>query len=376
MTYPKFLLDAKSQPIQRLYHGRVIMLWQGNVRLTDVRGWADNPRMEMEMKRWRSDFAGAEIDQSDLYDMMKKTKHVRLKDLADNIRENGVREPIVLTFDRDLLDGNRRFFATKFAHESAKGDAEKSRLAKIPAFVMMKEATEEDKQHVIVEENFSPSLKEVWPPYVRAKKIHEAHETGMSKQEICQKFDWNPNQVRTALRTWEIIDAFTDYALDAPDMESGRGGLGLFSLDAEKIASDSYQFLNEAQKSFHGPLVGKDYDSGFAELFYRLIAQGNFFSRFDDVRVAYDAYKDEVGRGIMEQGYAEGGKDIRALIQMKKSRIKRETSVRETIAEFVQFLGKLSTEDIRDIPDEALHGLSEALTLVQNLVKTAKGEKK
>ena len=376
MTHPKFLLDARTQPIQRLYHGRVIMLWEGHVRLKDVRGWASNPRVEMEMKKWKSDFAGAEIDQSSLYDMMKKTKHVKLKRLADNIRDNGVREPIVLTFDSELLDGNRRFFATKFAHESAKGAAEKDRLEKIPAFVMMEDATDEDKQHILVEENFSQSLKEEWPPYVKAKKIHEAHhDEGLSRQEICQKFGWNLNQVRTALRTWEIVDAFIDYASETPDMESGRGGLGLFYLEAEKIASDHYQFLNEAQKSFYGSLVGKDYDSDFSELFYRLIAQGNFFSRFDDVRVARDAFNDEVGRGTMEKGEVEGGKDIRALIQMKKSRIEKEKSVRETIAEFVQFLKKLSAEDIRDISDDSFRDLGESLTLIQKLVQTVKGKK-
>ena len=367
--HPSFLLNPSDQPIQRLYHGKTIMLWQGHVRLSAVSGWARNPRLELEMKKWKSEFADAEIDQAALYDMMKKTKHVNLKDLAKSIRANGVREPIVLTFGGDLIDGNRRFFASKFAHESEKDSGQKERLEKIPAFVLMADASEEDERHILVEENFSPSLKEDWPDYVKAGKIYEASESGMSKQDIAHKFGWNSNKVRQTLRTWDIINKFLDYAGDAPDLESGLGGLGLTDLGAEEIASDNYQFFNEAQKSLYTPLM---HDPDFAEVFFRRIAQGNFFTSFHDVRCAHDGYSDEVGRRIMDQGDVEGGKDIRALIQMKKSRVKKKEGVQDTIAEFVQFLNNLSAGDIRDISPDSLDDLRKLLILVQELVQTAK----
>ena len=369
--HPDFLLNPSDETIQRLYHGKMIKLLQGHVRLSDVRGWADNPRLELEMRKWKSEFAGADMKQESLYDMMKKTKHVKLKELADSIRVDGVREPIVLTFGGKLIDGNRRFFASKFAYESESDAAQKERLEKIPAFVMLADASTEDEQQILVEENFSPSLKKDWPDYVKAGKIYEEFEKGMSKQAIALKFGWNPTQVGGTLRTWEVINSFLSYAVEAADMESGRGGLGLDHLEAVQIASDNYQFFNEAQKSLYAPLI-KDYDSDFAEMFFRLIAQGNFFTSFHDVRCAYDGYKDEVGRDIMERGDANGGKDIRALIQMQKSRVKKAKSVQEDIAEFVQFLNNLSTKDLRDISDDSLEDLRKSLVLVQNLAQTAK----
>ena len=372
MSQKKPSLLSSPILVKRRYHGKVIALWQGEVLLSAVSGWADNPRLELEMRKWKSNkSAGAGMEQDDLYDMMKDTKHVKLKELADSIRADGMREPIVLTFDGRLLDGNRRFFASRFACDSESDAAQKKQLEKIPAFVMMADASKEDEQHILVEENFSPSLKEEWPDYVKAGKIHEVFEKGMSQKDIANKFGWKLPKVRETLRTWEVINNFLAYAVDAPDLESGRGGLGLAELEAVQIANDNYQFFNEAQKSLYAPLITA-YDADFAELFFRRIAQGNFFTSFQDVRVAYDAYKDEIGRDILEQGDAEGGKDIRALVQMKKSRVKREKGVRESIAEFTQFLNKLNAEDIRNISDDSLEDLRKSLVLVQSLAQTAK----
>lgn len=367
---PKFLESSPEPKIEpRLYHGKTVPLWRGCVRLSNVRGWAENPRMEIEMKRWNSDFPGTEIDQDALYDLMKKTDHVRLKDLAKNIRDNGLREPIVLTFDGGLLDGNRRFFAVRLAHESEKDPAKRKGLEIIPAFVLTVDATEHDRQHILVEENFSPSLKEEWNPYVKAQHIRRAKEDGHKVDEIAATYGWTTTKVRDTLKIGEITDAFITYATGSLDSEEG---LGMSALDAERIVADRYQFFNEAKKSLYKAL---EHDQDFAELFFKRIARGDFFSRWDEVRCAYDGYCHPVGKPIMESGTAGGGKDLKALIQIEKSNLKERQGVEEKIADFVKFLKGISAKQINEVSDNSLNGLQESLVLVQKLVEAAKKRK-
>lgn len=371
---PSFLESAPQPAIEnRLYHGSHVSLWRGAVRLSNVHGWADNPRLALEMNRWKSDFANAEISEDDLYEMMKITDHIKLKELSADIAANGLREPIVLTFDGKLLDGNRRFFAIKFAHDNAKLPALKEEMENIPVFVLTKGATEREITNILVEENFSPSLKREWPDYVKAQHIRQAEEEGFKVSKIAQQFGWSPTKVRDTLKIGEITDAFITYATGDSDME--EGGLGLSELEAERIAADNYQFFNEAKKSFHGALS----DNDFANLFYTLIAKGKkdggFFKRFDEVRCAHDGYKHSIGREILETAAAGGGRDLKALIQMEKSNLQARQSNEGRIEEFVAFLRKLSAEQMRDISDNAFNGLRESLVLVQKLVEAAKNQK-
>ena len=372
MSIPKFL-ESKPEPTiePRLYHGSQVPLWRGMVRLSAIQGWAENPRLELEAKRWQNDHAGAEITQEILYDMMKKTKHVRLDELSRNIVANGLREPIVLTFDGRLLDGNRRFFAAQLAYDNAKTLADKEKLEIIPAFVLQENATDNQINNILVEENFTPSLKEEWPYYVKAEHIRRAkEEDGMTVQEIAYKFGWSTSKVRDTLHIANITDAFITYATGEPD--SDEGGLGLSTLDAESVAAVNYQFFNEAKKSFREPLAN---NPDFAELFFTLIAKNDkekFFSRFDEVRCAYDGYNDPIGRPIMEKGDAGAGKDLKALIQMKNSNLEDRQDAEAKITAFVKFLKDLKAEQIRTISDATYENLRESLVLVQNLVETAK----
>ena len=371
MIVPKFL-EAKPKPVieTRLYHRSRVPLWRGFVRLSKVQGWAENPRLQLEMKRWKSDFAGTDIDQDALYDLMKKTKDIKLKELAANIAYNGLREPIVLTYDGKLLDGNRRFFAVKFAYDSAKDATKKAELETIPAFVLTENATDDEIHNILVEENFSPSLKEPWPYYVKAEIIRQEDENGLSKSDIAAKYGWTPQDVSGTLKIGEITDDFMTYATEAAD--SDEGGLGLSALDAESVVAEYYQFFNEAKKSLHKHLIA---DRDFAELFYKLIAQKDFFNRWDEVRCAYDGYQHSVGRVILERGESGGGKDLKALIQIEKSNLKERQGVEERIAEFVRFLRAIKTKQIEEVSDEALNGLQESLTLVQKLMEAAKKHK-
>lgn len=163
----------------------------------------------------------------------------KTKDLRDDIIKNGLREPLTLSFTGKLLDGNRRFFALKYALEGMPStDPNRQDLEAVDAYVLMADATVEDEQNVLVEENFSASLKIRWPDYVKALKVVEANEDGLTAEEISKKFSWAKSKIKETLRINEIISEFIVYATadQDPNDETG-GGFGLSEHEAETVAA-------------------------------------------------------------------------------------------------------------------------------------------
>ncbi len=71
-THPTFML-AKPQPQikQRLYNGRRIDVWEGKVTVSSISGWVDNPRIELEKKKYLSKVGERELTQDEIFDLMK-----------------------------------------------------------------------------------------------------------------------------------------------------------------------------------------------------------------------------------------------------------------------------------------------------------------
>jgi len=251
---PEFFLQKPEPQIkQRLYNGRRIMVWEGRVKVESIAGWVENPRIELEKKKYLSKIGQREITQDEIFTLMKNDQDVKLKDLRDDIIKNGLREPLTLSFSGKLLDGNRRFFAVKYALEGMPlTDPNRQDLEVVDVHVLSENATEEDEQNVLVEENFSASLKIEWPDYVKARKVIDAHEEdGLTIDQLSQKFSWAKSKIRETLRIHEIISDFIVYATtDIDPSDEHGGGLGLSEQEAETLAAKSYQFFNEAQKSF------------------------------------------------------------------------------------------------------------------------------
>src|SRR5690606_3458206 len=128
--------------------------------------------IELAKKKLINKVGERHLTQDEILDLMKNEPEVKLKDLRDDLIKNGLREPLTLSFSGKLLDGNRRFFASRYALETMPTtDPNRQDLESIYAYVLTKDASEEDEQNVLVEENFSASLKIEWPDYVKAMKI-------------------------------------------------------------------------------------------------------------------------------------------------------------------------------------------------------------
>lgn len=362
-TQPKFLLDKPKPYVkQRLYNGRKLMVWEGRVKISSIQGWIDNPRIELAKKKFSARVGNRPITQDEIFDLMKNDAEVKLKDLRDDILKNGLREPLTLSFAGKLLDGNRRFFAVKYALDGMPTtDPNRQDLEAISAYVLGEEATEEDEQNVLVEENFSASLKIEWPDYVKAIKIVAADEAGFSPEEIAKKFDWPKSKIKETLKIYEIIKDFIVFATTEkdPNDESG-GGLGLSENEAETIVAKHYQYFNEAQKSFFEALK-TNFD--FKIQFFKWLSEGKF-SSFPEVRIAYTAWNNPEARAAIMQPDPTAAKAAKAILDYNTRVTRSSEEAVGRINSFIQFLKDMKAQDIAKIPDETQKKLKEALELV------------
>ena len=309
-----------------------------------------------------------ELTQDEVFDIMKNDPEVKLKDLRDDILKNGLREPLTLSFTGKLLDGNRRFFAIKYALESMSStDPNRQDLEIVSAYVLNQDATEEDERNVLVEENFSGSLKIEWPDYVKAQIVIRAHKEGRTVDEIARAYHWKKPKVNETIRINEITEDFLAYAMAEVDMEDELGGgLGLSESSAESLCSKNYQFFNEAQKSFFNELKT---DAEFKIQFFKWIGAGKF-SSFPEVRVAYKIWNSPEAMAAMTQPDISAAKSAKAIIDYNERVIKSMGETEGRINTFVKFLQNLSVTQMKNLSQEARNNLKEALDTVIKMTGT------
>ena len=357
---PEFLL-GKPEPIlrARLYNGRRLQVWEGRAKMSEIKGWAENPRIDLAKRSLQEAVGARVLQQDELYDLMKKDSEVKLAALRDDIMKNGLREPITLSFDGKILE-------TLPATEPNRQDHET-----IDAYVLMEDATEDDEQRVLVEENFSPSLKIEWPDYVKASHVIKEHEAGVATADIAKKFKWPAGKVKETIRINQIITDFLTYATapEDPNDELG-GGLGLTEQEAESIAAKNYQFFNEAQKSFFEPLTT---DLEFKANFFRWMTQEKF-SSFPEVRIAYKAWKDPEVKAIISGNDPDAAKDAKSTLDYNSRVVRSGEEAAGRIDAFIKFLKGMKAGEIKSLPATARENLKEALNLIERMSKAASSE--
>lgn len=379
-VFPDFVeRNPQPRPTQRLYHGKKIMVWDCRVRLEKICGWIDNPRIDLEKKRFLDQYGHRELSQDEIFDIMKGTQEFKLKALRDDIRSNGLRTPLTLSFSGRLLDGNRRFFALRYVLEGMRpDDINRSDFEVVPAYVLMRDATAEDEENVLVEENFSASLKLEWSDSIKARKIVDAYSKekrrnmDISENELMEilakRFGWKKHKVKETIRISEISDEFIEFATADVDPENPlEGGLGLSQTEAESIASKAYQFFNEAKKSFDDALKT---EADFKIQFFRWIAQGKF-SSFQEVRVAYEVWKSPEAYSAIEENKPGAAKDAKTIVEYDKRIARGDAEIEERFKKFAAFVNSLTVEQIRKLSQEASTALQEALKAVDKMIDKA-----
>lgn len=346
------------------------MVWEGRIRVKDIEGWIDNPRIELAKKTFIEKTGATQLTQTEVLEIMKNDADIKLKELRDDIIKNGQREPLTLSYAGRLLDGNRRFFSMLYALETLPiTDPNRQDLETASAYVLMEDASEEDERNVLVEENFSASLKIEWPEYVKASMVKTAHDSGLTIEEIADKFSWARSKIRQTLKIHQLITEYITFATSDVDPEDEYGGgLGMNEQDAENDAARNYQYFNEAQKSFFEEL---NTDIEFKIQFFKWICEKKF-SSFQEVRIAHQAWKHPEAKAAIMQADPAAAKAAKAILDYNTRVVRTADEVTGRIENFTKFLHELTAPQIGIIPEPSLIKLKEALALITKMGDAAK----
>jgi hypothetical protein len=149
-----------------------------------------------------------------MYELVKadtdNKEGLKIKDLAGSILKNGVRVPIVLNYERKLLDGNRRYYACMFLSLSGPKE-ERKRFMRVPAIVLPKGTSKEVEDAIITEFNFADDYRLSWPYYVKAMRVHADYVAGLVKEELESKYAWPWRVLNTWIKAADSCEKFLAY---------------------------------------------------------------------------------------------------------------------------------------------------------------------
>lgn len=210
---PDWLLGDLQMERKR-FHNTEIEVFVGDVALDSIEGWIGNPRTELQADQFQEMYgrvpSNEEMYQLVLADSDSK-EGLKIKELAGNIHNNGVRVPIVLNYEGKLLDGNRRYYASMFLTNEGAPKDQRDRFKTIAAIVLPRGTSPEVEDAIITEFNFASDYRLEWPYYVKAMKVYEDHVDGMIKEDLEKKYAWPWRVLNTWLKAAELCEKFLNY---------------------------------------------------------------------------------------------------------------------------------------------------------------------
>ncbi len=240
-TQPKWLVrNPKPKLEPRMFNEKEFLGWSGRAMLEELNGWLDNPRIDTPVENWKDEHAGRVPQDDDLMNIMldisvaddradngegseddidsRRSRRNKLLELAESIRLNGIRVPLILTYDKRLLDGNRRYFAMRYLHDQSRSDDERETFGHVPVWVLPKSASKKDEDRVLTELNSINDCYVKWPYSVTAKRVYKDSMEGMSIDELARKYhDWTKNRIHNVIEASKLADEFVEHHGDSVD---------------------------------------------------------------------------------------------------------------------------------------------------------------
>jgi hypothetical protein len=211
--YPEWL-EKEPPPVleERRFHDKKIHVWIGEVDIKHVEGWQGNPRIELIHDQFFEAYARHPTNEEmcELVLADDDEQGLKIKDLAANIRKNGIRVPVVLTNEGKLLDGNRRYYASMFLANEGTGKKGRKDFSRLPAYVLPKGTTEDVESAILTEFNFADHMQVPWPYYIRARTVYlDYDEHGIvDKNELQEKYGFPWKYLTKWISAARLCDRF------------------------------------------------------------------------------------------------------------------------------------------------------------------------
>ncbi len=264
---PLFLTDDPAPYREdRIFHGRALNVWMGEVGVDKIKGWPGNPRTELQFEQFRVTY-GRPPGDDEMYQIVLADKDpkegIKIRELAGNISQNGVRMPIVLTYEGDLLDGNRRYYACRFLATDGASPQERRRFKTIPAIVLPEGTGDEAKNDIMTEFNFAPDYRVEWPYYVKAMKVYDDYvDNDLDKDDLVNKYGLEWRTLSKWIAAAKLCQRFLRHHEDPVT--------GKPSYLAQKFAYNYFIMFDEMARNYNSKLNQAD----FREAIFDLLLSG------------------------------------------------------------------------------------------------------
>jgi hypothetical protein len=346
--------DPTPEPELKSFHKKKMLVWSGKVNVGRVSGWVWNRRIDLFVREFQEQF-GREPSSDEIYEkMVSEDGEYQLRSLAKSIAHNGVRLPIILAADGRLLDGNRRYFATRYAIE--KHLAEVDELEDIPAWVLTDEASEEDERKVLIETNFLPSYKLDWANYIKALVMFEDYyDRGVTYDKLAEVYGMTKSRIRSMVQAMDLINEFVAHFHDDDNPSKAE--------EAQNIAYKHFVFFEEAYNKLRGRL---DSDVDLKEHFFDWMLHEKF-STITEVRRLGEVRDDQEAWDAIRQDSPDAVK--RALHVVDDKRLPDMADGERKIKKVIRMLQELKEGEIASMTPDTLDELRDVLEDVHAMAK-------
>ena len=227
---PRWLSDPI--PATVWFHDEEVAVYAGRTMVNDIRLWRENYRTMLDLdqlQEMRGAHAATPTDNEIIDHILQQGLH-RIPDLAKSIRMNGVRVPLILSYKKDLLDGNRRFMACKYLIR--KEEQPSTNFTVVPVRCLGPKISSKTVLKIIAEMNFLDPHKEKWPQHVRVKfairQFDRALQELKDEDKAYEYLDYHLEVDRPTLVRWRavirMVEQYVSYVGEKARQEAERFG--------------------------------------------------------------------------------------------------------------------------------------------------------
>ena len=337
-SYPDWVLGhPKPREEHRKLSGYEMEGWLCEVPVEEVQYWVDNRRTDIQVTRLKQQISRVP-DDGELYDWLVNDPDLEIEALAKNILKNGLRVPVVISYDKELLDGNRRYLAHRWIVQNGKPH-EREQFGKLKAWVLKPRfSSTRDKLRVVTEYNFLDDFRRPWRDYIKAKLLWSEYyddKKGYTQDDLVDIYGgpkFGKGKIVEFIKTYDLIVIFVNSSHNPEE--------------AETLAAENFIWFQQLQRSVRD-LIRND------EQFQQAV--------FDNIRNGYVVKTDDL-KWLKE---IRNNKDTWALF--KKGEVEAAHIVRESL--------KLDTRKDPDVQLAKINGLLEGLLSAEDIrIETASEE--
>jgi len=223
------------------FHDIDVEVYEGFVNVDVIELWRDNRRTTLDIEHLMSESKKdiKELTDNEIIDYILKQGLHKITDLAGSIKKNGVRVPLILSYDKKLIDGNRRFLACKYLIKTEASRNEK--FTEILVRCLKKNISDDIILKIIAEMNFLTDYKEDWPEEVRAKfaieRFKEFCEELKDEELAYKKVSYFLNISKADIIRFKSVFKMIGEYINFVGKEAKK--------DAERFAREKFHFFEE-----------------------------------------------------------------------------------------------------------------------------------